>query len=249
MPFAAFFDILGSTRIFTRLADEYSFDDQEWQDGLYARARAAFHQGLEAAVAIAPVGFRFKASFSDCAYLVYDDPAGVLTASSVAMTRFYRTLVPVRGGIGYGNFGLGQTVHHSDRRGSSTESSFYGSSLVHAHAAESSGLKGLRLFVHDSAASRLAALHGTDFVHREFDYGSFEEGDPRREALPATLITLSAERTSGVSHELCFIGEDSVADYLAALAMIKRAYPPDGDAEVHYQQSRDALTRFGELRE
>ena len=247
MPFAAFFDILGTSRIFTGLADDYRFEGDEWEYGGYAYARREFHRGLEAAVDLAPRGFLFRASFSDCGYLIYDDPASLLLAAGTAIRWFYRC-APVRGGIGYGNFGLGTTLHSSNARGTSTEASFFGSALVRAHAAEACGLKGLRALVHDSAAYRLSNVQGVDFVCPIYDYMQHEEGDERPPTLPATVIRLATESAQGVSHELCFIGHDDTDRYFRSLEMLQRQFPPDGEALQHYQRSKEALHYFQSLR-
>ena len=225
MPFAAFFDILGMSRAFTSLADDYRFEGDNWADGGYARARDEFRRGLEAAVDIAPRGFLFRASFSDCAYLIYDDPESFLLATGIAMRWFYHC-APVRGGIGYGNFGLGTSVHSSNPRGTSTEASFFGSALVRAHAAESCGLKGLRAFVHASAATRLSELQGEGFVYPMLDYLQVEEGD-RVPTRPATVVRLSGGSSDEISHELCFIGHDGTGNYLRGLQLLARRFPPE----------------------
>ncbi len=247
MPFAVFFDILGTSRVFSSLADDFRFDTHEWEDGNYAYARQEFHYGLEAATSIAPRGFLFRASFSDCAYMIYDDPASLLLATGVAMRRFYEC-APVRGGIGYGNFGLGNTIHVSNQHGTSTEASFFGSALVRAHAAEACGLKGLRVFVHASAAPHLTVAQGDNFVYPELDYSQLDEGQ-QVDTLPATVIRLSGESALEVSHELCFIGHDSTESYFRCLEMLKCIFPPDQRELEHYERSKETLHRFELLRQ
>jgi len=246
MPFAAFFDILGTSRVFTGLADDYRFEGDEWKYGNYAYAREEFHRGLEAAIDISQRGFVFQASFSDCAYLIYDDPAGFLLATGAAMRWFYGC-APVRGGIGYGNFGLGTSVHSSSPRGTSAEASFFGSALVRAHAAEACGLKGLRAFVHASAAPLLSKLQGEDYVYPMLDYSELEEGD-RPPTLPATVVRLASEPAGEVFNELCFIGHDDTHDYLQRLEILQTRFPPDERAREHYEKSRETLYYFESLR-
>lgn len=247
MPFAAFFDILGTSRIFTGLDDDHRFEDDDREYSGYAYMRRQFHEALEGAVALAPRGFIFRASFSDCAYLVYDDPGGMLLAAGVAMRSFY-SCAPVRGGIGYGNFGLGATVHSSNPLGTSTEASFFGSSLVRAHAAEACGLRGLRVFVHDSAAPWLMADHGLDVAFPEYDYMSHEEGDPRPPTLPGTVIRLATPGAKEVSHELCFVGHNDIDRYFRALEILRRKFPPQGEACEHYDRSTETLNHFQSMR-
>jgi hypothetical protein len=247
MPYAIFFDILGTSRVFFSLSDDYQFDGPEWADHRYTFARRDFHRSLQIATAVAPRGLRFLASFSDCAYLIYDDAVSLLLATGVAVRLFYRTLVPVRGGVGYGNFGLDRVVHASGEGGTSTEASFFGSALGRAHAAEGCGLKGLRIFVDLSAVQALRGSQEEDFVHAEIDCSTIEEGE-RPDTVPATLVRLVGEAALSVSHELCFIGQDGVDLYLRAVEMIEKVFPPDERAREHYERSRRALRHFESLR-
>lgn len=247
MPFAVFLDILGSSRFVTSLPDDYDFKEDGAEFIGYPYARSEFHRRISIATDIASQGLIFRASFSDCAYLIYDDASGISLAASIAM-RLFNGCVPVRGGIGYGNFGLGRTIHVSDDQGSSTEASFFGSALVRAQEAERCGLKGLRVFVHSSAAPSLMALHKGIMVHPELNRSELEEGE-RPETLGGTVVELKGEASPDVQYELCFIGRDSIDRYLRGLQMLERIFPPGESDSIHYEQSRMALCRFQSLRE
>lgn len=246
MSFAAFFDILGTSAYFTSLSDDHDFTKDGPYTG-YNYARSEFHRAIEAATSISKTGFRFRASFSDCAYLVFDDPRGVLLAARVVMSWLY-SVAPVRGGIGKGNFGLGRTLHSSDPYTSSSEASFFGSALVRAHEAEACGLKGFRVFVHSSATSELLVPQGNMIVYPE-DYQRSDEPElaSRPETLPATVVPVDVP-CAAVTHELCFIGDESVDLYFRGLEMLEKTFPPDDGAQVHYEQSKLILERFEALR-
>lgn len=247
MSFAAFLDILGTSSYFTNLPDDYDFAEDEERFFGYPYGRLMFHQAISNATKVAPQGLIFRASFSDCAYLVYDDADGILLAVAVAMRQFNGN-IPVRGGIGFGNFGLGRTIHESSSQGSSTEASFYGSALSRAHHAEHCGLKGLRVFVHSSAASKLMALHEGTTVYPKLDYSSVEEGQ-RPEVIGGTVVELQGEACPEVHHEMCFIGNHGIDRYLRGLEMLQLIFPP-GDADLaHYEYSKEALYRFQSLRQ
>lgn len=98
-----------------------------------------------------------------------------LLAVGWAMRWSYRYM-PTCAGIGYGNFGLGRNIHTMSARASSTEASFFGSALVRAHAAEAYGLKGMRAFVHKSAAPYLSELKRENFVYPFREYVSEHDG-------------------------------------------------------------------------
>jgi len=247
MPYAVFFDILGTSRIFLNISDEYEFDCPEWENHNYTKTRRNFHRSLQIATEVVPQGLRFIASFSDCAYLIYDDATSLLLATGVAMQNFYQTLVPVRGGIGYGNFGVDRVVHASSIRSISTEASFFGSALVRAHAAEQCGLKGFRVFVDASAGQTLTEKNKEDLAY--IDESTMEEGI-RAGTAPAIVIQLVGESAlSFVTHELSFIGRDHAELYLRAIDMIELIFPPDEYALEHYISSRKAIHHFELLRD
>lgn len=247
MPFAAFLDILGTSGYFTNLPDDYDFAEDEERFFGYPYGRLMFHQAISIATKVAPQGLIFRASFSDCAYLIYDGADGVLLAVAVAMRNFSGH-IPVRGGIGFGNFGLGRITHESSSQGSSAEASFYGSALSRAHYAEHCGLRGMRVFVHSSAASKLMALHEGTTVYPELDYSSVEEGQ-RPGVVGGTVVELQGEACPQVNHEMCFIGNQGIDLYLRGLEMLQCISPPSEADLVHYEYTKEALDRFQSLRQ
>jgi ribosomal protein L34 len=88
--------------------------------------------------------------YSDCAYL---DAGNSVRSALIAvdlMQKFLRGRVPARMGIGRGTFyAFGFSIDVSDST-SVTRSLFAGTAVIHAHAAERSGGKGMRIFVHPS---------------------------------------------------------------------------------------------------
>lgn len=263
MPFAVFFDMLGSTRMFAELPDEIdfdkvpdpisgSFDDNAppWAKDYFSywKARSNFHRSISIATDVVTEFFLFRASFSDCAYLVYSTPLGISLAAAVAMRMFYRSCVPVRGGIGYGNFGKDRVIQIFRKNHVSTESFFFGSALARAHVAESCGLKGLRVFIHESAAPQLKSLNSDVSVFPRRGWDEFDEGECPK-TLPGTVISLHDEATTEVKNELCFIGDDDVSIYLRALEMIKSAFPPRREDAIHYEKTIHMLNYIMSLRD
>jgi len=248
LVYAVFLDILGTTRFFTSLPDNYDFEQENRPlISSYNLARKTFHQGISSATRIASGGLVFRASFSDCAYLIYEEPDSLLMAIHVAMTIFNGS-VPVRGGVGKGNFGLDHTIHIADSTSSSTEASFYGSSIVRAHQAERCGLKGFRVFVHSSAAQPLMDTHKGLKVFPVRDWTGYEEGGhPPHKG--STVIEIEGECPSEIKHELCYIGSDEVDIYFRGLDMIQRCFPPSYKDIIHYEHTKLALNRFQKLRE
>lgn len=110
-----------------------------------------FHRILESCIVEERVSGGMQAMlFSDCAYL---DLGSSLRSGLVAtglMRQFVRQRVPVRMGIGRGTFyAFSFSTDLSDST-TTTRSLFAGTAVVHAYAAEQSGGKGMRIFVHPS---------------------------------------------------------------------------------------------------
>ncbi len=223
-------------------------EEDEPLSSAYFWARKSFHEGISSATDIATDGLVYRASFSDCAYLVYKNPKSLLRAINIAMSRFSGA-VPVRGGVGMGNFGLGKNIHISDSNSSSTEASFYGSSIVRAHQAESCGLKGFRIFVHSSAARILMNTHKGVQAYPIRDWSDFEEGDPAPPRMPSTVIELNGDCPAQIEHEVCYIASDDIDPYFRGLEMVKRIFPPNDKDKIHFVHTELALKRFNELRE
>jgi len=248
MPFAIFFDILGTSQYFNSLPDNYDFSKKPFHNNKYQYARKTFHKAISGAMHVYSDGLIFHASFSDCAYLVYEKAEEVSKASSMVMDWVYGT-VPLRGGIGFGNFGIDRTLHQADGRTVSSESSFYGSALVRAHIAESCGLKGFRIFIHSSAVDELKKTHLGIKIYPEIDYSEFGEDDIQPPIVGGTVIDLVNPVIPEVQHELCFIGYHGLDRYHRMISSIERTFPPEKSASNHYEESRSLLNRLKELRE
>jgi len=246
MYFAVFLDILGTSKYFLELPDDYSFENDDDHLG-YRWVRSEFHRAIQGVSKTTKSDLVFVASFSDCAYLIYRNPRIVLLSTKLLMSWLYQSGVPVRGGIGYGNFGFDKALHNATRHFTSTESSFFGSSIVRAHLAEQCGHKGLRMFVHDSAANLLSKTHEGLLVYPE-DKSIYMEEDPRPETVSGTVVPLEGYSDS-ISSEICFIGDESIDMYLRALEMMEVHVDPGDPAQIHYNESRRAIEKFKNLRQ
>jgi hypothetical protein len=88
--------------------------------------------------------------FSDCAYLDAGNSVRATLIATELIRKFLRQGVRVRMGIGRGTFyAFGFSTDLSDSTVIS-RSLFAGTAVIHAHAAERSGGKGMRIFVHPS---------------------------------------------------------------------------------------------------
>ena len=88
--------------------------------------------------------------YSDCAYLDAGNSVRSALIAIELMRNFLRERVPVRMGIGRGTFyAFGFSIDVSDST-TVARSLFAGTAVIHAHAAERSGGKGMRIFMHPS---------------------------------------------------------------------------------------------------
>jgi hypothetical protein len=98
--------------------------------------------------------------FSDCAFIVADNPAFAALIATKLMRELIKNYVPVRMGLGNGTFyPLGMSTDLGDAVVS--RSRFIGTSVVRAHAAEQCGGKGMRIFVDSSLDSDRSRIEGT----------------------------------------------------------------------------------------
>lgn len=88
--------------------------------------------------------------YSDCAYLDLGNSVRAGLVATELIRKFLRERVPVRMGMGRGTFyAFGFSIDVTDST-TITHSLFAGTAVVHAHAAERCGGKGMRIFVHPS---------------------------------------------------------------------------------------------------
>lgn len=239
MAFALFIDVLGTGRAMEALPDQHIFRGRD-------SSRDAFRESIASAARVAGSEVLLTAVFSDCAYVVTKSATGSLRAARVIM-EFCVGRVPVRGGIGLGNFALDRTMHEWDGMAPIAEASFFGSALVRAHRAEQSGEKGFRILVHESAAPGLEAENPPGGVYEERPAPTERSGFPPFR--PGTLVLIPDPKRKDVSHEVCYIGDDPVAHWYDGVDSLERQYRPDVGAQIHYSETRAALTRFAALRD
>jgi hypothetical protein len=90
--------------------------------------------------------------FSDCGFFVYENALRAALAAASLMRAFITRGVPVRMGLGKGTFYDMEYETNATGRESHvvSKSRFYGTAVIHAHAAEQCGGKGMRIFLHRS---------------------------------------------------------------------------------------------------
>lgn len=116
----------------------------------------SFHRALKSAINLAQMHHPVTAiTFSDSAFIATNQ---LYQAVNIAMY-FVKALVsqgiPVRAGIAYGTFSAVRFRSDVTLEGGDHAAYFLGTAVVRAHAAETCGIKGIRILLHPSAAKLL----------------------------------------------------------------------------------------------
>lgn len=147
--------------------------------------------------------------FSDCAFLVYENSLGATVGASDLMRCFITRGVPVRMGLGKGTFYDMEYMTSTTAAQSRvvSKSRFYGTAVVNAHAAESCGGKGMRIFLHQSLEEDLSLVrqrvrpmklrrsfkgvrYELDYLHEQQPAGAEPSEDEKDRALFAKVALL-----------------------------------------------------------
>lgn len=243
MAYALFVDMLGTSCEMLRLPDDYAFSNDPVSPHRWKRR--GLRDALKWASEAAGDSLLLTAAFSDCGYIVTGSPLAILHAARSVMWHATH-YAPLRGGIGFGNFAVDETVHQWGGTAARTQARFYGSAIVRAHRAESCGYKGIRVFVHNSAATPLRKAIDID-VFPEDIRPRDEEYVPAG-PLPGTVVRIEASEFADVVHEICYIGDDSVEEWRRRVELLEREHDVDHVAVNQYAATREALSRFSELR-
>jgi hypothetical protein len=194
-----FIDILG----FAKLVEEnptvlYRDEKHDSDDNVEIRVTpsikrySAFQGILDELVSANGLVTDFKAMiFSDCAFVVCGEPSDTAILAVRLMRRFLLCGVPVRMGLGFG------TYHHllSSSESKVTKAVFYGTGIVRSHAAESSGYKGMRVFVHPTVEPHLDSIRAAVDVlelceaneHAAWELSILNQDEPKSEVLKDAL--------------------------------------------------------------
>jgi hypothetical protein len=135
------------------------------------RAFTSFHYTLKWAIELAQMKHTLTAiTFSDSAFIA---TTGLSEASSIAtyiLQSLLRARVPVRAAIAYGSFAAVRFRSDVSVDGGDHSAHFLGTGVVWSHAAESCGIKGLRILLHPSAAALLENKNHRPFANQNTSY-------------------------------------------------------------------------------
>jgi hypothetical protein len=191
---------------------------------------------------LAPVTPSHLMAFSDCAFLVYDNPL-VAAMSAVTLMRAFLTMeVPVRMGMALGTWHVQRFSFDIVRSLTITRAVFYGTGVVRATLAEMRGGKGCRIFL-DNRLDRAAI----DLIRTNVEVLDTPE---------ATSISTASPKSKAVANqELNYLFPNPGLDELAndkdqpllqgVLKMRQKLQTPvDPDIDVQYTSTLAAIKRM-----
>jgi hypothetical protein len=113
-----------------------------------------FHYAIQQELAELPESFDCTAiRFSDCAFIALNSLWKGIEMAVDIMCKLVFWGVPVRVGVGFGSFAVIRFMSDTTLAGSDHAAQFLGTAVVRAHAAESCGIKGMRILLHPTASA------------------------------------------------------------------------------------------------
>jgi hypothetical protein len=164
-----FVDLLG----FAKLTEENSLDPEAIKhtqrplsgsiDQLLAagqnpltRAFTSFHYTLKWTIELAQMKHALTAiTFSDSAFIATSKLSESVSIATDILQSLFRSRVPARVGIAYGSFSAVRFKSDVFAEGGDHSAHFLGTGVVWSNAAESCGIKGLRILLHPSTVALL----------------------------------------------------------------------------------------------
>lgn len=115
-----------------------------------------FHRALKAAIDLAQIHHPLTAiTFSDSAYVATSHLFQAVNIASYFVQTLITQRTPVRAGIAHGSFAAIRFRSDVTLEGGDHSAHFLGTGVVRSHAAETCGIKGVRILLHPSAATLL----------------------------------------------------------------------------------------------
>ena len=117
------------------------------------RAFTRFHHTMKWAIELAQMSHPLTAiTFSDSAFIATIKLSESVSVAAYIIQTLLRARVPARAGIAYGSFSAVRFRSDVSLEGGDHSAHFLGSAVVRSNAAESCGIKGIRILLHPSAA-------------------------------------------------------------------------------------------------
>ena len=172
-------------------------------------------------------------TFSDCAFYAADKLHSVIDYAVDVMHRCLEQRIPVRIGIGCGEFLVVRIRAEFGMTNQDHVFQFLGSGVSRAHAAEKCGIKGLRILLHPSVMP----------LYTEKWYRDHLGPTPRKYYDRIPLPPVECENRARVDHEINYIWHPKHDDkYWAAIQDLNHAAPPA--VRDHYEATMAAMNRM-----
>lgn len=172
-------------------------------------------------------------AFSDSAFIAVESVHTAISVGKSIMTRLMRERIPVRVGVAFGSFLVLRFRSDLSLRAGTHAAQFVGTGVVWSHAAaEESGIKGMRLLVHKSAAEKV-------------NDGEFVPQAPELAHRILPLVAIEQNNRAGVVCEISHLnsGRNNWDEELWADVQAMRKDAPER-AQSHYVATLDSITRM-----
>lgn len=191
-----------------------------------------FHRALKAAIDLAQMDHPLTAiTFSDSAYIA----TGHLFQAVNIASYFFQTLIgqsiPVRAGIACGTFSAVRFRSDVTLEGGDHSAHFLGTGVVRAHAAETCGIKGLRILLHPSAERLLA-----DSKHNP--------SQPEKLVSYVACTPEESKNTVGVRYEIDYWRFKPTAEMKAWHSLQDMWASAPQSEQIHYEATAQAINRM-----
>jgi hypothetical protein len=157
----------------------------------------------------------FVAFFSDSVFFGSERLLDVVLLTREVVLSLYHANTPVRAGLATGSLSVMSLSVLAEPNGTLRVSApFFGSSIVRAYRAESSGVKGMRILLHPTVVSDIAAISAQLLVplppdehslHASHELNLIEKGYPRSSAIALQneigLMKEEADRQYHIHHD------------------------------------------------
>lgn len=192
-------------------------------------AFANFHAGLSRARADAGLSVKFDSiSFSDSLFVALANIENAVTMATTIMHEMMLRLIPVRIGIGYGTFKLIRVRSDVSIGVSDHSAQFLGTGIVRAHAAESCGIPGMRIFIHPSALPLFSM--------------SLQRSDSQYQAIACEAA--ESDNRVGVTHEVNYLDWRETANRRMWNAFRRMWHQSPPSALHHYRATATAINKM-----
>lgn len=210
-----------------------SFDMLRWSENELTRTFRGFHFTLKSAIDLASMRHRLTAiTFSDSAFIATDYLNDLANIAGEIARNLLLQRIPVRMGVAWGSFAALRFRSDVTAEGGEHAAQFLGTGVVNAHAAESCGIKGIRLLLHPSVM----------WLREQKMHTAVRLGQQELRVIPCHESELG--NRAAITHELNYWSFGRTAEVRAWHALQDMWTAAPFDVHHHYRATAEAINRM-----